>query len=551
MDRTIKTLVLLVLCAILAAGCTAPTPSPQGTNAPAATSGGAATAAPQDSSVMNATGLPIVAEPVTYNLAARLSTNWASPENGEFWQAMQAETNIHINWTTFLESESDEKFSLMMTSGEYPDGFIGGLGGGDSNIITYGAQGIYLPLNDLIQLYAPNFLRRVAEEKPEIINMITTPDGNIYAMPSLLYNPTIYSNAFINKSWLDKLGLSVPTTTDEFAQVLRAFKNDDPNGDGKKSEIPLSFIFTDWGASEHGGFFGAFGYPLSPDYVIVDGSEVKYLGAQQSFKDGAAWLASLYAEGLIDQEIFTQDESQYTAKLAADPDNIGVFTSWDYSGSGDNKDKYVPLLPLTGPGGEANWVTEAITGFYRDQFIITTTAKNPEILVRWIDEFYRDVETSLNATYGIGPDPAKAWDKDAAGNIVMNENIPDSYARGQQQLPFAPGILGSEGGKILASTGVGKMKEEITASYAPHVEKFTSGQWHRWPIVFTTLEEKEELATLENDLVSYSKNQLARWISGEGKVEEEWDKYLKELDNIGIAQWTKLKQGIYDRYLSN
>ena len=75
----------------------------------------------------------------------------------------------------------------------------------------------------------------------------------------------------------------------------------------------MTFIFSDWGASDHGPYFGAFGYPLSPDYLMIDNKEVKYLGAEESYKKGAEWLSSLYSEGLIDRDAFTQDDSSLAA----------------------------------------------------------------------------------------------------------------------------------------------------------------------------------------------------------------------------------------------
>ena len=79
--------------------------------------------------VMNATGLPIVNEKVTYTMAASLAPNWGDPRNGIFWKEREEETNVVIDWITLGSSEASEKFNLMMTAGDYPDAFIGGLGG--------------------------------------------------------------------------------------------------------------------------------------------------------------------------------------------------------------------------------------------------------------------------------------------------------------------------------------------------------------------------------------------------------------------------------------
>ena len=489
---------------------------------------------------------PIVEEKVTYTIACELSPNWGNPADGEFWQWLEEETNIHIEWITYLETEADEKFKLLMASGDYPDAFIGALGGDDNDVITYGSEGIYIPLNDLIEQYCPNFNRRVSEGYPDLMKMITCADGNIYGMPAVLYNPDIYNNTFINQKWLDAVGAEVPTTTEEFEEVLRLFKENDPNGNGEADEIPMTFIFSDWGASDHGPYFGAFGYPLSPDYIMIDNKEVKYLGAEESFKEGAEWLGSLYAEGLVDRDVFTQDDSSLAAKVSQG--TVGVFSSWDKTPAGDYADDYVALMPLQGPDGEQNTLVEGITGLYKGRFMITNKCENPEILMQWVDRFYESLEVGLNATYGIGPDENKAWYYDDNGDIVFKtgDDLPEEYERGQQQLPFAPAILGDGVEDFLGN----EEKNEINAEMKQYAGKFEDGTWERWPSVYMTLEEKDDIATTETDLQDYSKNQLAKWIAGESDVNADWDNYLQELENIGLSHYLEVKQQIYDRYSS-
>ena len=487
---------------------------------------------------------PIVDEKVTYTLACQLSPNWGNPADGEFWKKLEEETNVHIEWITYLETEADEKFKLLIASGDYPDGFIGALGGSDNDIVTYGSEGIYIPLNDLIDQYCPNFKRRVSEEYPDLMKMITCADGNIYGMPSVLYNPDIYNNTFINKKWLDAVGADVPETTEEFEAVLKKFKEEDPNGNGEADEIPMTFMFSDWGASDHGPYFGAFGYPLSPDYIMIDNKQVKYLGAEESFKKGAEWLGKLYEEGLVDRDIFTQDSSGMSANVSQG--NVGVFSSWDATDAGDYADDYVALMPLKGPEGEQNALVEGITGFYKGRFMITDKAKNPEILMQWIDRFYESMETGLNATYGIGPDKDKSWYYAEDNSIIFKSDaeLPDEYIRGQQQLPFAPAILGTGVEDFLGNPA----KNDIIAQMKQYAGKFEDGTWERWPSCYMTVDEKEDIATTETDLQDYSKNQLAKWIAGESDVNADWDNYLKELENVGLSHYLEVKQQIFDRY---
>ena len=127
--------------------------------------------------------------------------------------------------------------------------------------------------------------------------------------------------------WLHNLGLDLPTTTDEFADVLRAFRDNDANGNGNPNdEIPLAFKFTDWGGYDHGPYMGAFCYPLNQQYVLVDNNQVVFLGNQEGFKEGTKWLAELYGEGLIDPEPLSFTQASLAPSARHSRLSVGCFT---------------------------------------------------------------------------------------------------------------------------------------------------------------------------------------------------------------------------------
>ena len=117
-------------------------------------------------------------------------------------------------------------------------------------------------------------------------------------------------NLFINKKWLDKLGLEMPTTTDEFYQVLKAFKNGDPNGNGKADEIPFSFL-GNYANVDINSLFGSWGVIDRPEHVMIKDGEVLFTPAEDGYKQGLVFFRKLYAEGLIDGEAFTHNMQQY------------------------------------------------------------------------------------------------------------------------------------------------------------------------------------------------------------------------------------------------
>src|SRR5690606_8565908 len=106
---------------------------------------------------------------------------------------------------------------------------------------------VLLPLNDLIDQYGSE-IKRAFEDDPDLKAAITAPDGNIYALPHVndCFHCWYSQKAWINKAWLDKLGLEIPTTTDDFYNVLKAFKKQDRIGKGNDDEFPYSGAYGTW-----------------------------------------------------------------------------------------------------------------------------------------------------------------------------------------------------------------------------------------------------------------------------------------------------------------
>ena len=219
---------------------------------------------------------------------------------------------------------------------------------------------------------------------------LTSADGNIYYVPKS--NEAIGNlyqlRSLINKSWLDKLGLAMPTTTDEFRAVLQAFTTRDPNGNGTRDEI--GFIGgTGWGAQAADWVMNAFIYDDIRSRYIVDGSgRVDIAYNKPAWREGLRFLNTLVSEGLMLPQSFTMNDAQMR-QLAegGNASQVGVFTAGAINSVlgpvNARKLEYVPLPPLTGPGGHGT------AAFFPDipqkNFVITKNAKNPEAIFRWAD----------------------------------------------------------------------------------------------------------------------------------------------------------------------
>ena len=566
MKKILGLVLVIVLTFALLAACaqTPDDPAPADTPASADTPTAPADTAPPPAGEGQDSWL--VPERTTIHLAAYLDPGWAHPTESSFWEWLEDYTNVAVDWTTFLAGEQLEQFALMMASGELPDAFIGGLGGDTTNLLLYGVElGIYIPLNDLIDQYAPNFLRRGIAERPDLLSLLTAPDGNIYSLPRLhLNNPydQVYNTMAINQTWLDALGLEPPRTIEEVEEVLIAFRDGDPDGIIPAGGVPLSFLFSCWGAADPGPWFAPFGAPLvapidgrEGGFVLIENDVVTFQGAQEYFRDGARWLASLYAQGLIDLEVFTYDQAAYRARAGGDPNGLfGIWSSWSpWSDAGDAGVNYHTLLaPIQGPAGASSRIDLNLP-MSRDTFMITNQASDPELLIRWVDIFYRDLETSLRASEGQGPDPNKTWYITDAGLIRMvphDLRNPEAI-RGQNELPFAPSIIGRELNERLAPELEPNLKAEHNREVVwPYVQNFLNGTWATWPTIFMLPEEADELSFIEADLLPFTSRMLASWIAGERNVDEDWEQYLQDLNAYGLERWLEIRQTVYNRFLA-
>lgn len=154
------------------------------------------------------------------------------PENG-----ITAQTGVHANFNQVKGGDWSTKLNLMLASGEYPDI----IQRGGINLEMYGVdQEILLPLDEYIDQYMPNY-KALLDADPELAKVLRSSDGKMYQIGWIIpQNICLNSHLFINKTWLDNLGLEVPTTIEEYEQALIAFRDGDADGDGDPSnEIPL------------------------------------------------------------------------------------------------------------------------------------------------------------------------------------------------------------------------------------------------------------------------------------------------------------------------
>ncbi len=540
-----RTTALLLTAAMTVSSFTACVPK-----ADSATSTTQASAAGEEAAAfeMNKEGLPIVNQPITYEIAASTQKN-KNFKDLEFFQELEKEINVIVDWNMSSDDGWNEKKSLLFASNALPDAFYGQGILTEVDIMKYASQGMLIPLNDLIEEYAPN-LKAILDENPQYRRQITAPDGNIYALPTINeLNPTTHDKLFINKTWLDNLGLEVPETPEEFEAVLQAFKDEDANGNGDPNdEIPFSFRMssTDPYNRQQGiqSLFGTFGQLDDIYHFVVNDGEVVYTPATEPYKQAISWFHDLYSKGLIDKEVFTHDFNVYVAKIQDPGKIVGMFLGWSGNATAAaNKDDYVAMAPLKNTNGEQIWRTVDAKIISKGSFAITNQAEHPEVLMRWIDESY-DMETSLEICQGL---LGHALEITPDGRYQQME-LPEGTTLDTVIHDFGPG---NDGTFAVMQPIIDKLNLNANLTERKELDKFYS-QYNvpaedMYPNVFFTEDEIEEIGVLQTDIDSYVAQKYAGWIV-EGGVEEEWDEFQKKLKDMNVDRYIEIYKTAYDRY---
>jgi putative aldouronate transport system substrate-binding protein len=337
--------------------------------------------------------LRIVEDPLELTIHMHWPRSQGYQEDYAVEQVASEWTGIHLKDATAGRNTTDnnEAMNLLLAQGNLPD-IVGGNRIKDA-INRYGPEGAFIPLNELIEEHAPH-IKAFFDERPELFQAIASWDGNVYYIPYLPDGK--FGRAwFVREDWLETLGLEQPQNIDELYEVLKAFREQDPNGNGQKDEIP--FFARDWEEVVRLVTFWdgrSSGSDTYHDYMVVDG-QIQHPYATEGYRDGMAHIADWYAEGLIDPEVFTRGSSARDYLLAQ---NLGGFThDWFASTSGYNAAleeevpgfNFVPILPPASVSGKRIEEHRRIP-IKPDGWAISFTNEHPVETIKYFDFWFTE-----------------------------------------------------------------------------------------------------------------------------------------------------------------
>ena len=391
-------------------------------------------------------------------------------------------------------------------------------------------KGLIIDLKPYLEEYAPD-LWTLLQEHPDWLAAITLPDGSIRTLPGINELPN-NDVPWINTTWLDRLKLEMPTNTEELTEVLRAFRDRDPNRNGRADEVPLTFI----GFWELRFLGHAFGLTDNDYYLsLEDGKTVSHLTSNEN-RMFLEWLHQLWDERLIDRRGFNNADTlrQITDEKAAIPYGVLLSTTPLSVVPSAALDQYAVMAPLTWNGKQV--YRNLFGNMVRGTFALTRDCREPERMIRWVNALYTEEGNRLamngleNEDYQWNGDGTWEWVQDMT--TVANETLPQATI--------------GEGGTMPGLTRADfqlKYAEKQTRTMIEQLYRFQQKCVFPYPLVYLSQEDAERIAQLQAGISPYADQTMTSFVTGDlALTDETWSEFCGRLEELGLNEMTAIWQ---------
>lgn len=468
---------------------------------------------------------------------------------------LEKRLNVKLVISAFSSDDYGNVLLPLIASGQnLPDAWV--MGGAD--LVQMGNDGTIIDLKDLMAQYAPKTMA-LLEQYPLAKYSITAPDGKIWGFPNRI---APFDDNFqgldlgYRQDWATKLknegkiATDNPVTLEDWEAMLLAFKNDDPNGNGKPDELALAapapvYLF-DWalpfGMSPWSGWFSSWDGKVTFDWTDPNGKA----------KDYVKLMNKWYDLKIMDQDILVDHGAAIDAGLLGD--TIGAHLTWTGSFAGFtaqmNKNGYpnavwMVALPPKGPGGDGlkGQSYENYSYVNGERWMISKDCKNPEAMIRLLDYTLADPDGQILNNFGIEGTAYTMVDGTATfTNAILHENKYNDAA-------IAIAVQGC--GKFANFVREDAETQTYALTYSPdliaRMGEVKSYVRVMFPFVTATSAESETLKKM-TDINTTVDEYMAKYVTGSLDIDATWDAFVKMLKDQGIDECIAAKQAQYDRF---
>ena len=515
---------------------------------------------------------PIVPEGEELTLTCFTMTmpNVENFETNDFTKYLEDLTGVHIEWVTAGRDDWQEKLNMMLSSGDYPDMLLG------PDLAKFGVkEQIIVPMDEYInEENMPNYMKLYGDR----LDLSRETDGQIYSLiaENDCYHCSYGRKMWINTKHLEEMGVEMPTTTDEFLEVCKKFKEYKPDGIAVLGSAPGQ----GWYSEFENFLMGSFILPPSTSYtldrrdktaVTWDG-EIVCVAQDDRYREFLKYANTLYNEGALYDGDFTQTEEQMKSIINQDGAPVLAFTTGtisnciDVTSNPDLYAQYEAMSPLKGPDGTQLTTYFKYLSINDGNFSITDTCKSPEAALRWADFFYSEIG-DLASQYGA--DEGKDWVLNPEGKFGLNGEpakyeILNKYSAETQNhdwqdlgIRVAPAEyrLGSaveQDVDVKGADGLEKLLYDATEQkYAPYGQTEENSDLDVLPKLKLTSEETSSISTVAVEIEKLIDEASTAYIVGTRNIndDKDWDSFKDALDKAGLKDLLEVYQTAYDRQM--
>ena len=482
-------------------------------------------------------------------LNGNVSANYTNLGDTPWAKYVEEQTGIHINFIHPTQGSEKEEFAIMLADGDYPDIIEHTwttYPGGPSQAIE---DGVILNLDDIMRKNAPNFSNLMAAH-PDVDKMVKDSNGDYYCFPFLrgLENPnlTLFSGGMIvRKDVLDKLGLAMPETIDDWDKVLRAYK-------AAGFAVPFC-TRSEWMLDCWSGGFDNWGYFYVDDGVVKNGI------IEDSRKEMLTKLREWYKDGLIDNDYLVANKKSNqtyftTGKSAAVNAPFGQGLG-NYTQIMHAKDPSIIqedircTVPVTSTRGK-NAKFSKMNAIYDASGVsaaISTNCKNKEAAAYLLDWMYSEAG-NLACNFGIeGKTYTMVDGKPIYTDFVLNN--PDGKTASEILAAYSrastSGVCVQDPAYIEQYYAQDNQKEALQLSMKTDMGK------HAFPPCSVDSKDAERFSEIMSNVETLQDEMEAQFISGAVDINTEWNSYQKQLRAFGIDEAIGMMQKTYDNYMAH
>lgn len=482
-------------------------------------------------------GFPIVKKKESLRIMAiTRASDIGDTNKSQFTKTYSEMTNIDIKFDLVNDELMSQRKTLALQSGNLPDIFARNSKITDQDVQQYSAEGVFVEITkDMLKKYAPNIYKFYNDY--HLWDLVKATDGKMYSIAGGTQDFNYDQHyLWVNKTWLDKLGISMPRTMNDFYNMLKAFKSKDPNGNGKADEIP----YATWSS---GGFFTQ-PWGVSAGIFVAPNGKVTYGGATDNLKNCATFWNKVYKENLVDKNTIDNwagDNAAFKTLIASG--KVGAFFWSDTGNQSKELAKQYEICPWPTSGednGEYYPVyTNVMNNFYPDAFFITKKCKNVPAALRFLDYLYTNDGYMLSC-YG------------TPGYLYTKEN--DTTYKSTGKTASSSDLLGPKWtvtGRYFLVGATYQTEKSHTSEQRKAADKVMADRVKKYnqKTMSNAFKNKTEVKSINQyrtyfDSMSHT---YIEYVKGSKNLTSDWTAMANELNKKGLSKYLSAWQTYYDR----